>query len=554
MTGIDIDGREWDTFKIDELSLHICGHLVKDQKAIRGAEDLFELFFGTDNRSDLRDIDLNSVLAGFSGNFAIIINGPDFLLAAADISRTYPVFYSGSSFNELNLYDRLPVNSNISKGLNEMNVNEFFELGFITGNETVFENLYQLQAGEYLYADANTFKKERFFLYVPQEPPADFPDLNAFAGQLNDVLTKAFKSLTDSFPKNTQWVVPLSGGHDSRLVVNYLKKLGAENVICFSYGNPGNEQSAISKRIAESLGYEWIFIEYTEEKWKQLHDEDVIDRYVDYAFNGVSNPHYQDLLAVYELKKLNLIEKEAVFVPGHTSVSEAGFKHPDTDNPIDLLISKKKRKLNSDLPSNLRDKISALYQLIGNQPHLLSENFDWQEKQAKYINNSVRVYRFFGHDFAMPLWYKNVADFWLKLPHELSVNRIGLYIAEKNGVLLDSLVHVPFANAKKEKKFSFKRAVKGLIPSKLINIIVRKSNHKHTHAESLNDVFALKGETIGDVLSPSGLFPVEHQTHIQHLINRRPYQISVYQLSKYYTLKKLFEQDNKRIQATTTNE
>jgi len=70
----------------------------------------------------------------------------------------------------------------------------------------------------------------------------------------------------------------------------------------------------------------------------------------------------------------------------------------------------------------------------------------------------------------------------------------------------------------------------------------------------LNDVFALKGETIGDVLSPSGLFPVEHQTHIQHLIIRRPYQISVYQLSKYYTLKKLFEQDNKRIQATSTNE
>ena len=542
MPDINIDGGTWESFKADKISVHVCGHLLKGHRSIRGAEHLSELLFGEDNRSDLQGVDLKSLLAGISGNFSIIVEGSGFFFAAVDISRTCPVFYSGSSFNDLKFYDRLPMAAYISNGLNQKSVNEFFELGFVTGDETVFEGIYQLRAGEYLYADQNTFKKERYFTYVPQEPAAEFTDHNSFAEQFDGLLTEAFSSMIGSFPANTQWVVPLSGGHDSRLVVNYLKESGADDVICFSYGTPGNEQSAISKQVADSLGYEWIFIEYSDEKWKELHDEGVIDRYVDYSFNGVSNPHYQDLLAVYELKKLNLITKKAVFVPGHTSISEAGFMKPDTKDPIALLIKNSKGTGGSDLPTKLYEKISELYQTLGNQPHLLSENFDWQENQAKYINNSLRVYQFFGYESAIPLWYKNVADFWLKLPYELSVNRNGLYIAEQNGVLIDSLLHLPFAKAKRKKRLNLKEIVKRLIPRKLMNIVLSKSSHKHTHAESLNDVFALKGETIGDVLQPAGLFPEEHYNLIQHFIDRRPYQISVYQLSKYYTLRKLFEQ------------
>jgi len=545
MPEIILDEKTWDTFQHKDLTVHIAGHIVIENKPVSGAEELYEILSAEYNSKDLRSTDRKRLLAGLSGNFAILIRGAGFLFAAVDISRSYPVFYSGDSWNTLSVYDRLPMKMSETHELNRYNVNEFFELGFITGEETIFKGISQLQAGELLLVDRDkdTFKKERYFTYTPSETPAQYSSSDEFVKQFEKLLMKKFKHLLGSFPAGSQWVVPLSGGHDSRLVVNCLKRAGAENVICFSYGNPGNEQSKISKKVAEAAGYEWVFIEYTDEKWKQLHDEGVIDEYVDYSFNGVSNPHYQDLLAVYELKRLNLIKKGAVFVPGHTAISEAGFIKPHAEDPIDLLIGKKKRKLDSDLSTNLYDKISGLYQLIGNQPHLLSENFDWQEKQAKYINNSVRAYRFFGYTFALPLWYKEVADFWLSLPHELSVNRNGLYIAEENGLLIDSLVHIPFANRKKKEKFSFKRGIKKLIPSKLINIILRKSNYKHTHAEALNDVFAMKGETIGDVLSPMDRFPVEMQFHLQDLIIRRPHQISIYRLSKYYTLKKLFEQD-----------
>jgi len=223
------------------------------------------------------------------------------------------------------------------------------------------------------------------------------------------------------------------------------------------------------------------------------------------------------------------------------------------------LIKNTKGNGSSDLPSNLNDKISELYQTIGKQPHLLSENFDWQENQAKYINNSLRVYQFFGYKSTIPLWYKNVADFWLKLPHELSVNRTGLYLAEKNGLLTESLINIPYANAekkdgKKKEQFSYKKFIKKLIPSKMISFLLRQSNHKKTHAEALNEVFALKGKTIGEVLSPLDLFPSRLQPPLKDLLSRRPHQISNHRLSRYYTLKKLFEQDKKRIQATSTNE
>jgi asparagine synthase (glutamine-hydrolysing) len=39
------------------------------------------------------------------------------------------------------------------------------------------------------------------------------------------------------------------------------------------------------------------------------------------------------------------------------------------------------------------------------------EKWDWQERQAKFICNPVRVYYFFGYDWWMPLWDKEFMGF-----------------------------------------------------------------------------------------------------------------------------------------------
>src|SRR5690606_32958713 len=118
-----------------------------------------------------------------------------------------------------------------------------------------------------------------------------------------------------------QIVVPLSGGYDSRLIVSILKELGYSNVICFSYGIKGNLEAEYSKKIAESLGYKWIFVEYTDNKWKENWNTDLSKEYVEFASNKTSLPHVQDWIAVLELKANNLVNSNAIFVPGHCCVT-----------------------------------------------------------------------------------------------------------------------------------------------------------------------------------------------------------------------------------------
>lgn len=49
--------------------------------------------------------------------------------------------------------------------------------------------------------------------------------------------------------------------------------------------------------------------------------------------------------------------------------------------------------------------------------------FGWQERQAKFIGNSVRVYEFFGYDWWMPLWDKGFVEFWEGVPLALRKER-----------------------------------------------------------------------------------------------------------------------------------
>ena len=42
-------------------------------------------------------------------------------------------------------------------------VREFFATGFVTGNQTIYEDVYQLQAGQYLVIEENTCKLNDYY-------------------------------------------------------------------------------------------------------------------------------------------------------------------------------------------------------------------------------------------------------------------------------------------------------------------------------------------------------------------------------------------------------
>ncbi|WP_269848621.1 asparagine synthase-related protein [Methanosarcina horonobensis] len=51
------------------------------------------------------------------------------------------------------------------------------------------------------------------------------------------------------------------------------------------------------------------------------------------------------------------------------------------------------------------------------------EYFDSNERQAKFIINSVRVYEFFGYEWRIPLWDAELMEFFLRVPIEHRINR-----------------------------------------------------------------------------------------------------------------------------------
>src|SRR5699024_2051027 len=267
---------------------------------------------------------------------------------------------------------------------------------------------------------------------------------------------------------------PLSGGHDSRIIVNSLKKAGIENVICYSYGTSNNLQSKISKQVAEGAGYPWHFVEYTEEKWGNLHKEGLIDEYIDYSFQGVSNPHLQDLLAVYELKQKGVIINKDIFIPGHSGITEIGFTNKteqirSEEDAFNFILKRQ------DYSNILRHK--ELLELVNTEPKNYYAYLNWQERQSKFIANSCRVYEFFGFDFRLPFWDREFVEFWLTIAPKDRLNRNLLLRCEREGVLTEELSYIPFDDEinNKTKDKVFAQILKNVIPTPLKILLLRLS-------------------------------------------------------------------------------
>jgi len=141
---------------------------------------------------------------------------------------------------------------------------EFLLVGYVTGNETLYRDVRQIQSGQMIEFHPNVgsapIREHRYYRFYPNaQSTASESQLEE---ELEHVLNASFTAFRSSCNAN-RIVVPLSGGLDSRLVAGMLKKQGFENVLCFTYGRPDDEETVISKAVADALGYDWHFEAYT---------------------------------------------------------------------------------------------------------------------------------------------------------------------------------------------------------------------------------------------------------------------------------------------------
>jgi len=236
-------------------------------------------------------------------------------------------------------------------------------------------------------------------------------------------------------------VIPLSGGLDSRLVAVWLKRLNYPHVVCFSYGSSGNSDSTVSKAVAEYLGFPWIFLEHTRQKWYDAFQSEERREFYPYAANLCSMPHIQDWEAVRELRKQGLIPEDAVFIPGHSGDFLEGSHLPHawqgqrviSDRELCAAVYHRHYNLwpwqrnapqyAAQFRKDIAKTIDILPTMSVAEAVSSFEEWDWKERQAKFIVNSVRVYEYFGYEWRLPLWDTELMEFWSQVPTELRFGR-----------------------------------------------------------------------------------------------------------------------------------
>ncbi len=455
--------------------LYVKGYLFDRNGSFYESGRLLEYFSGISSL-----IDLEERVSFANGCFSVIYSGEVELYIACDPIRSFPVFYMQTEGGWIVSDDPYGLLKEIDKPeQNSIAWDEFLATGYVTGCETLIQGIYQIQAGELLRFYIADIKRKFYSSYrASKAADGDYEEIKSLGIK---VFNNSFQRFVDSLQGRTV-VVPLSGGFDSRLIAVMLKKRGYTKVVCITYGRPGNPEMVISQKVAESLGFKWICVEYTDELINGYMDDQYFKDYYKYASNLVSMFFLQEYFALRYLKDNQLIPDNSIFAPGHSGDFLGGSQLSKHGNLLEteslkdiaerLLFIKyayvrpegeKMEKMLQRIEKSLQEKFTGDSVLA----YTIQEDWDYKEKLAKFNANSITTYTFFGYGFRLPYWDRELVEFFRVLPLHMKVNKY-LYddiltteFFEPEGVNFDEELQ---ASEKILKRQRFKNRIKYFLP------------------------------------------------------------------------------------------
>lgn len=375
------------------------------------------------------------------------VNGPSATLMQ-DLIRSFPLFYaqSGAEWVVSDDAQRLVRELGIH-GLDAGAAREFRHLSYVTEDRTLHPGVFQVPSGATVrLVDGRA--AERLAVRRIGSTGANITSETEADSRFTNALSAAFTPLLEQL-NGRQVLVPLSGGLDSRLLAVMLKDAGYDNVLNFTYGVGATPEASISQTVANAVGQPWLHVPYDVAAMREAWNAPETASFLADSYAGASLPHIQDWFALRHLRANNLVEPDAVVLPGHTVV---GNMHDEQilDAPRasaaeirNLIVAHhatlqkgSTRTLLNDAAFVSRVDAELTAQDYDGSPTarlLAIESWNVRERQAKYINNSMRAYEHFGYGWALPMLEEPVVQAWESL--DVSVRRdrawYGRYVARR---------------------------------------------------------------------------------------------------------------------------
>jgi asparagine synthase (glutamine-hydrolysing) len=354
-------------------------------------------------------------LKNSNGNFAWIFEDENRVVAAVDIIRSIPLFY----FRNNNAFclsdDAYFLQEKFNDSFDSKSITTFLENGYTLENRTLSQNIFALQPCEILVYDKkqNQLTVEKYFEFTNSKKQEDYEQ--DFLKISEEIFSNTIQKLN-----NRTAIIPLSGGHDSRFILAALIKQDYKNIICFTYGKKGSYEAKLAEQVCKQLDVKWHFVEYTTDIFKEYFTE-FAWQYELYASQLTAVAHEQDFFAIQQLKNNGLLPEDGVLIPGFCADLPAGSKIPTDSEWADIEISSQglirfiqKKYFDGAIFS---PKI-VIEEGIDSKEKWVQAHESWftKNKVSKFVNNAIRCYEFFGHEWLLPFWDIRFVEFWQTAP------------------------------------------------------------------------------------------------------------------------------------------
>jgi asparagine synthase (glutamine-hydrolysing) len=389
----------------------------------RSSEELVILIQETDGIKELSEF-----LSSLNGFFSIVINNSEQTILVSDRMRTGPIFYSVDE-RKLLVSDNCGWIIEETPALTRSNSSEIeYETSrFVTGSNTLYEEISQLQSGEIVVFDKSSADVSTYQHQVHRTTQNQF-DENELETAFQRVLDSAFERLINA-AGGRPIAIPLSGGYDSRLIALMLKRLNYEDVITYTV-NTGEDTLAIAERVASNLGFPWVTAEVTHNDWSEFYNSAEWSEFFNSAAYLGGLPIPNEIPALKKLKNSGKIPKNALFVPGHSALDSMKATPEELEKANGIQLSRVtdhiidnhfKYNESTEVPNPTIENriIESIGMGTPTEPSCSVESFErWRlkERRAKLIINAIRAYDFFGWDWWMPLEDKALYEFWRRVP------------------------------------------------------------------------------------------------------------------------------------------